>query len=61
MSDNKDIEKKDLEDSKKEYVKPTLISEKLNAYGAACNGQSTGGRKATTGAPGFCNTRKLQS
>ena len=46
---------------KKPYKKPELISEKLNAYGASCNGSSTGGRKASTGAPNFCNSRKLNS
>ena len=46
---------------KKEYKRPTLKSEKLNAYGALCNGQSGAGRKASTAAPSFCNSRKLNS
>lgn len=46
---------------KKPYKKPEIISEKLNAYGASCNGSSTGGRKSSTSAPSFCNSRKLNS
>jgi hypothetical protein len=49
------------ESIKRPYSKPELISEKLNAYGASCNGSSTGGRKASTSSPSFCNSRKLNS
>ena len=56
MEDDKNKSKK-----RKEYKKPKLISEKLNAYGALCNGSTSGGRKASTGAPSFCNSRRLNS
>lgn len=46
---------------KKKYVKPEIKSEKLNAYGAACNGTSSGGRKASTVAVPACNSKKLNS
>lgn len=46
---------------KKTYVKPTIISEKLNSYGAVCNGTTVGGRKASTSGPAFCNSSKLNS
>lgn len=46
---------------KKPYKKPELVSEKLNVYGATCNGTTSGGRKASTGAPAFCNNKRLNS
>jgi len=55
MKDDKKTKKK------KKYIKPELTSEKLNAYGALCNGTTSGGRKASSGAPNFCNSRRLNS
>ncbi|MFA6236654.1 MAG: hypothetical protein WC635_04930 [Bacteriovorax sp.] len=46
---------------KKTYTKPKIQSEKLNSYGAVCNGSTTGGRKATTAAPALCNASRLNS
>lgn len=48
-------------DKKRVYIKPQIQSEKLNSYGALCNGTSVGGRKASTTGPGFCNAGKLNS
>lgn len=46
----------------KEYSKPEVQSENLMAFAASCNGTTTGGRKASVGAPApFCNARKLNS
>lgn len=58
--------KKDTQDesgtpAKKPYTKPEIHSESLMAFGALCNGTVTGGRKASTGAPNFCNATKLLS
>ncbi len=48
--------------TKSTYVAPEITSEELVAFGAICNGTSkTGGRKASTGAPSFCQTGKLMS
>lgn len=46
---------------KRNYVKPQIQSEKLNSYGAVCNGTTVGGRKASTAGPAFCNASKLNS
>ncbi len=46
---------------KKPYVKPQLLSEKLNSYGAVCNGTTAGGRKASSTGPAFCNSNRLMS
>ena len=46
---------------KKEYVRPEITSEELMTFGAVCNGTNKGGRKATVGAPNFCNSSKLLS
>lgn len=46
---------------KKKYVKPQIISEDLNVFGASCNGSLSGGRKSSTGAPNFCNSSRLNS
>ncbi len=46
---------------KKKYISPKIMSEELMAFGALCNGSTGGGRKASTGAPNFCNTSKLLS
>lgn len=47
--------------SKRKYVKPEIQSEKLNSYGALCNGTTGGGRKASTTAPAFCSATKRNS
>lgn len=49
------------EKPKKPYVKPEIESEKLNTYGAICNGTFTGGRKASTAPPTPCNPSRLNS
>lgn len=46
---------------KKKYESPAIESESLMAFGALCNGSTSGGRKASTGAPNFCSTSKLLS
>ncbi|WP_127714115.1 hypothetical protein [Halobacteriovorax sp. HLS] len=46
---------------KKKYLKPEIISEDLNVFGASCNGSLSGGRKSSTGTPNFCNANKLNS
>lgn len=46
---------------KKTYVKPAISSEKLNSYGALCNGTTVGGRKDTTAGPSFCNATRINS
>jgi len=53
--------KKESKAEKKKYIKPAMVSEKLNSYGALCNGTTTGGRKASTTAPAFCNATKRNS
>jgi hypothetical protein len=51
-----------VKDSKKRiYKKPQIQSEKLNSYGAVCNGTTTGGRKASAISPAFCNAGRLNS
>lgn len=46
---------------KKTYVKPQIQSEKLNSYGAVCNGTTVGGRKASSATPALCNASRLSS
>jgi len=46
---------------KKKYVKPEIVTEDLNVFGAACNGTTNGGRKASTSAPANCGANKLNS
>lgn len=46
---------------KKKYIKPEIVSEDLNVFGAACNGSTNGNRKASTTAPNFCNASRLNS
>ncbi|MCB0413269.1 MAG: hypothetical protein KDD50_02985 [Bdellovibrionales bacterium] len=58
---NKKTEDKSRNSVKKAYKKPTLKSESLMAFGASCNGTTNGSRKATAGAPDFCDSRKLMS
>ena len=59
MSEKNNLVKK--KKNKKKYIKPELKSEKLNAFGASCNGTTNGGRKASTGAPNFCNASRVSS
>lgn len=47
--------------NKKQYSKPRVKSEKIMTFGAQCNGSADGGRKASAGAPNFCNTSRLLS
>ena len=54
------MEKKE-KTQKKKYITPKIESEDLTVFGALCNGQKRGGRKAAVGAPDFCNARKLNS
>ena len=56
---NESIESENNE--KKQYIKPEIKTEELMAFGAICNGTSTGGRKQTIGAPQFCNSARLSS
>ena len=46
---------------KKPYQKPTIESEKLNVYGALCNGTTENGRKASIAPPAACNSARLNS
>ena len=46
---------------KKKYKKPSVRSEEIMTFGALCNGTMSGQRKASTGAPDFCNNMKLLS
>jgi hypothetical protein len=43
------------------YEKPAMRSESLTAVAAVCNGTTTASRKASTGAPSFCNSSRLKS
>jgi len=61
MSKPEDTSKNPTEKTKKPYVKPNVTSEELMAFGALCNGTTTGGRKETTGAPSFCSSNRLKS
>lgn len=56
METSKVVEKK-----KKKYSKPEVKSEEILSFGAKCNGTGNGGRKASAGAPNFCNASKLLS
>lgn len=60
MEDNKK-DKVEKVTQKKKYEKPEIKSESLMAFGAVCNGMANGGRKATAGAPDFCNASRLLS
>jgi hypothetical protein len=60
--DQEKTKKNKLENGKKRnYIKPKIQSEKLNSYGALCNGTTTGGRKSTVTGPSFCNAGRLNS
>jgi hypothetical protein len=61
MTDKEKDNKKPAGDIKKTYIKPQIISEKLNSYGAICNATTTGGRKASSTGPAFCNASRLNS
>lgn len=52
---------KSANNKKRAYIKPQIQSEKLNSYGAVCNGTTSGGRKASTIGPAFCNASRLNS
>lgn len=43
------------------YHRPEIKTEPLTTVAALCNGVVGGGRKASTGAPDFCQTAKLKS
>lgn len=44
------------------YKKPEIKSEKLLAFAASCNGNNSGGRKATVAGPvNFCRANRLNS
>lgn len=53
--------KSDQKASKSPYQKPSLKTEELTAIAALCNGSASGGRKASTGSPDFCQSSKLKS
>lgn len=59
----KDLKKEEIKEAKpkKKYVRPEIITEDLNVFGAACNGTTNGGRKASTSAPALCSSNKLNS
>ena len=57
----KNTNTKNKNTAKKKYKKPGLRTENLMTFGALCNGSTNGGRKASTGAPDFCNASKLLS
>lgn len=61
MSTIKEENKKEGVVKKKPYEKPEIESEELLTFGALCNGATSGGRKASTGGPNFCNAKKLTS
>ncbi|MBT4761729.1 MAG: hypothetical protein HOO06_08550 [Bdellovibrionaceae bacterium] len=63
-----DTNKKDqnIEDSivfekNETYEKPAVKTEELMTFGALCNGNAIGGRKASTASPDFCSSNKLLS
>ncbi len=61
MSTKDEKNKEDILIKKKAYEKPEIESEELLTFGALCNGAASGGRKASTGGPNFCNAKKLTS
>ena len=61
MNEKEKTIKGEKTDNKKAYIKPQVISEKLNSYGAICNGTTTGGRKSSSAGPAFCNASRLNS
>lgn len=61
MTNIKDDKKTEAVKKKKPYEKPEIESEELLTFGALCNGATSGGRKASTGGPNFCNAKKLTS
>lgn len=61
MNQNKKLTAVEEISKKRDYIKPMIQSEKLNSYGAVCNGTTVGGRKASTTAPAFCNASKRNS
>ncbi|MBK25440.1 MAG: hypothetical protein CME70_15705 [Halobacteriovorax sp.] len=61
MSKDKEEDLKKPTVKKRPYEKPEVESEELLTFGALCNGSASGGRKASTGGPNFCNSKKLTS
>lgn len=59
--ENQENEETFEEENKKEYTSPTIESEDLTVYGAACNGTNRGGRKAATTDVPPCNPSRLTS
>jgi hypothetical protein len=59
--DETKIQSKSESQKKRSYVKPQIQSEKLNSYGAVCNGTTIAGRKASSSGPAFCNAARLNS
>jgi len=53
--------KNEKKTTKKSYQKPKIETEPLMSFGAVCNGTVNGGRKVSTGAPDFCNSKRLNS
>ena len=63
---NSQLKKNDLPDlesvkKKKKYESPSIETEELTTYGAACNSTRRGGRKASTGEVPPCNPARLTS
>lgn len=61
MNQIKKLSAAEKNSKKRAYIKPVIQSEKLNSYGAVCNGTTVGGRKASATAPAFCNASKRNS
>ena len=64
MSENQDQRNDENQtdtETKKPYVSPTIETEDMTVYGAACNGTNRGGRKAATTDVPPCNSSKLTS
>ncbi len=53
--------KKQQQKEKKPYIKPKIESEDLMAFAAVCNGNTTGGRKASALPPANCRADRLSS
>ena len=52
---------KEKNSKKKKYIKPKVETETLTIYGAACDGTTSGSRKASVAPPSFCNSARLNS
>ena len=60
-TDEKKLPNESVANKKRAYIKPKIESEKLNSYGAICDGTTIGGKKASTSGPSFCNASKKLS